>query len=124
MEPLVDKGKTLILSHKNLKNPKISDRLLVDDTIIEVNWSGEVVWEWICSEHFDEMGFSEEAKNVMARNPGIRGMAGEERNAGDWMHVNSMSVLGPNKWFDQGDKRFYPENIIWDARQQRNTIQS
>lgn len=72
MEPLVDKGKTLILSHKNLKNPKISDRLLVDDTIIEVNWSGEVVWEWICSEHFDEMRFSEEVKNAMARNPGIK----------------------------------------------------
>ncbi len=117
MEPLVDKGKTLILCHKNLINTKISDKLLVDDTIIEVNWEGEVVWEWICSDHFDEMGFSKEAKNVMARNPGIIGMVGEERNTGDWMHVNSMSLLGPNRWYDQGDKRFHPENIIWDGRQ-------
>ena len=28
-----------------------------------------------------------------------------------------MSVLGPNKWYDAGDERFNPENIIWDARE-------
>ena len=33
------------------------------------------------------------------------------------MHINSMSVLGPNKWYDAGDERFNPENIIWDARE-------
>lgn len=117
MEPMVDKGKTLILSHKNLKNIKISDKLLVDDTFIQANWNGEVEWEWICSDHFDEMGFSDEAKNVMAQNPGMTGLGGEERNIGDWMHINSMSLLGPNKWFDEGDRRFHPENIIWDGRQ-------
>ena len=36
---------------------------------------------------------------------------------GDWMHINSMSVLGPNKWYDAGDERFHPENIIWDGRE-------
>jgi hypothetical protein len=113
MEPLMDGGNTLILSHKNLKNPEISDKLLVDDTIIEVNWKGEVVWEWVCSEHFEEMGFSEEAKNTMARNPHpVRSGNG----AGDWMHMNSMSYLGPNKWYDKGDERFHPDNIICDGR--------
>ena len=33
------------------------------------------------------------------------------------MHVNSMSALGPNKWFDAGDARFRPENIIWSSRE-------
>jgi hypothetical protein len=28
-----------------------------------------------------------------------------------------MSVLGPNRFYDQGDKRFHPDNIIVDARQ-------
>jgi hypothetical protein len=28
-----------------------------------------------------------------------------------------MSILGPNKWFDKGDNRFHPDNIIWDGRQ-------
>ena len=36
---------------------------------------------------------------------------------GDWMHMNSMSTLGPNKFYDSGDKRFHPDNIIWDGRQ-------
>ena len=31
--------------------------------------------------------------------------------------MNSVSTLGPNRWFDQGDKRFHPDNIIWDGRQ-------
>ncbi len=36
---------------------------------------------------------------------------------GDWMHINSISAIGPNKFYDQGDERFHPENIIWDARE-------
>ena len=57
MDPLIDKGNTLILSHKNLHNQDITDKLLLDDTIIEVNWEGDIVWEWVCSEHFDEFKF-------------------------------------------------------------------
>ncbi|GAB6181292.1 aryl-sulfate sulfotransferase [Desulfotomaculum defluvii] len=114
MEPQVDRGNTLILCHKNLVNPKISDKLLADDTIIEVDWEGNIIWEWVCSDHFDEYGFREEAKNILARDPNLRA-AGP--GMGDWMHINSMSVLGPNKWYDAGDERFHPENIIWDARE-------
>ncbi len=114
MNPLVDKGNTLIICHKNLKNPDISDKLLLDDTIIEVNWDGEIIWEWICSEHFEEMGFSEEAKNVLARNPNMQTSGG---GMGDWMHLNSISLLGQNKWFDSGDERFHPDNIIWSGRE-------
>ena len=36
---------------------------------------------------------------------------------GDWMHINSMSLLGPNRWYDGGDQRFHPDNIIWDSRE-------
>ncbi len=114
MESLVDSGSTLILCHKNLKNPRISEKLLLDDTIIEVTWDGKITWEWTCSEHFDEMGFSEEAKNALAHNPGTQFTEGR---VGDWTHVNSMSTLGPNRWFDGGDERFHPDNIIWDGRQ-------
>ena len=114
MEPLVDRGSTLILCHKNLVNSKISDKLLLDDTIIEVTWDGKITWEWVCSDHFDEMGFSEAARNTLARNPGMSMTGGR---TGDWMHMNSMSTLGPNKWFDRGDERFHPDNIIWDGRQ-------
>jgi hypothetical protein len=114
MEPKAGGGKTLILCHKNLKNPRISDKLLVDDTIIEVDRQGKITWEWICSEHFEEMGFSERAKKTIARLPGMKPAGG---GMGDWMHMNSMSTLGPNKFYDNGDGRFHPDNIIWDGRQ-------
>ncbi|NQU65313.1 MAG: aryl-sulfate sulfotransferase [SAR324 cluster bacterium] len=114
MTPEVDQGNTLILCHKNVKNPAISDKMLLDDTIIEVSWDGDVIWEWVCSEHFDEMDFSEEAKNILSRDPNMRSSGG---GMGDWMHINSMSALGPNRWFDAGDERFHPDNIIWDGRE-------
>ncbi len=114
MDPYVDNGNTLILGHKNLVDKRISDKPLVDDVIFEANWEGDIIWEWVCSEHFDEMGFTESAKNTLSRNPTMVIGKGE---VGDWMHMNSMSTLGPNKWFEKGDKRFHPDNIIWDGRQ-------
>ncbi|MBT8346296.1 MAG: aryl-sulfate sulfotransferase, partial [Desulfofustis sp.] len=114
MDPKVDSGTTLILSHKNLYNKEITDKKLLDDVIIEVDWNGDIIWEWILSEHFDEFDFSEEAKNILFRDPNFRAAGG---GMGDWMHVNSMSALGPNRFYDAGDERFHPENIIWDARE-------
>ncbi len=114
MDPKVDSGTTLILSHKNLYNKEIADKKLLDDVIIEVDWNGDIIWEWILSDHFDEFDFSEEAKNILFRDPNFRAAGG---GMGDWMHVNSMSVLGPNRFYDSGDERFHPDNIIWDARE-------
>ena len=113
MEPLTERGTTLILCHKNVERPTISGKPLLDDVIIEVNWDGELVWEWACSDHFEELGFDENAKNALFRNPSL---GTPERKYGDWMHVNSVSRLGPNKWYDAGDARFHPDNIIWDSR--------
>ena len=109
--PRTDGGKTLILTHENLYNHSISDKRLIDDKIIEVDWEGNILWSWRASDHFDELGFDEAAKNVLFRNPGIHGEAG-----GDWMHINNFSTLGENKWYDAGDTRFHPDNIIFDAR--------
>ncbi len=119
MEPRTDGGNTLVLCHKNVKNKYISEKMLVDDIIYEVNWEGDIIWEWLCSDHAEEMGFTEEARNAMARDPNMRGgnLIDNAPEVGDWMHVNSMSALGPNKWFDQGDQRFHPENIIIDGRE-------
>jgi hypothetical protein len=111
MDPVATGGNTLILCHKNLRHSDISDKLLLDDSFIEVDWNGEIVWEWVLSEHFHEFDWSEEARNILFRNPNVRNCGG------DWMHVNSMSALGPNKWFDAGDARFHPDNIIWSARE-------
>ena len=114
MEPMVNGGNTLILGHKNLICSEISDKRLLDDTVYEVTWEGDIVWEWVCSDHFDEFEFNEDAKNVLSRDPNMRPCGG---GMGDWMHLNSMSLLGPNKWYDAGDERFSPDNIIVDGRE-------
>jgi hypothetical protein len=109
--PKTDRGTTLILTHQDISNPKISDKPLLDDRIIEVDWEGKTLWEWLPNEHFDELGFDETAKNLLFRDPALVGTG-----RGDWLHINSISTLGPNRWYEQGDVRFHPDNIIWDAR--------
>lgn len=115
MECQTESGNTLILCHETIHNHKISDKQLLDDVFVEVDWEGNIVWEWRMSEYFRELGFSQAAKNVLFSNPNQHFTKNGE--LGDWMHVNSMSTLGPNKWYDQGDERFHPDNIIWDARE-------
>jgi len=112
--PEVNKGNTLILAHKTLYNEKISDKKLLDDVFYEVDWEGNILWQWNANEHFDEIGFSEDAKKTIYANPNMRNADG---GVGDWLHINCMSYLGPNKHYDNGDERFNPENIIFDSRE-------
>ena len=112
MECQTHSGNTLMVTHTDVVKPEISLHTLISDRIIEVDWDGNIVWEWCVHDHFEELGFDEAAKNAIARNPNIVG-----NGQGDWMHINSMSVLGPNQWYDAGDERFHPDNIIWDARE-------
>ena len=109
MEPNMN-GKKLILCHNTVNNPAISGHTLCDDMLIEIDKDNNIIWRWNLNEHFRELGFSEEAKNTICAHPSLT------RSGGDWMHVNCASWLGPNKWFDAGDERFDPENIILDGR--------
>ncbi|MDR1512659.1 MAG: aryl-sulfate sulfotransferase [Propionibacteriaceae bacterium] len=109
--PRTDGGTTLILVHQDVEDPRISDKPLLDDRIIEVTWEGETVWEWRPVEHFAELDFDETARNALFRDPALVGTG-----RGDWLHLNCVSTLGPNPWHDAGDERFHPDNIIWDAR--------
>ena len=111
-EPLVDQGRTLILAHRNVLNPDISPKLLEDDYILEVSWEGSILWDWLASDHIEELGFSEEARNTLYRYPGWD----EERGSADWLHINAASYVGPNRWYDEGDERFHPDNVLWSSR--------
>jgi hypothetical protein len=35
----------------------------------------------------------------------------------DWLHINSATYVGPNRWFDAGDRRFAPDNVLISSRQ-------
>jgi len=114
-QEFVKQGKTIILSHKNKYVPEISDRELTDDAIYEVDWHGNLTgFEWHGTDHFHELGFDESAKGVRYKD---RGNQQDTGIAGDWLHINSMSLLGKNHWYDEtGDERFNPENIIISSR--------
>jgi hypothetical protein len=121
MDPYVKKGKTLILSHKVVKNKRISDKILYDDFIFVTDYEGNVIFEWLASDHFKDMGFDALSKAIMYKYPNYvmtrtRGVVG-----GDWIHINSAGWVGPNKWYDAGDERFHPDNIIYDGRQTNTT---
>lgn len=110
--PMRSGGRTLILTHKNVLRPAITDRMLEDDRLIEVSWDGKVQWEWLASDHIDEFGFNDQARNAIHRFPGWN----DSRGSGDYLHLNAAAYLGPNRWFDAGDQRFHPDNIIISSR--------
>ncbi|MFV0436445.1 MAG: aryl-sulfate sulfotransferase [Desulfopila sp.] len=113
-------GKILVLSHKFVFNDKITDKELYDDYIVEVDADGKVVWEWLASDHFDEMNFPEEFKKTMRKYPTFSMTRTPGKKGGDWIHVNSASYLGPNKWWDENPelyKVFNPDNVIISNRQ-------
>jgi len=110
--PMTSGGRTLILTHKNVTRPAIADRLLEDDRLIEVGWDGSIQWEWLASDHVDSFGFTAPARAAIRRAPGWT----EARGSADWLHINAAAYLGPNKWYDAGDQRFRPTNIIISSR--------
>jgi outer membrane protein assembly factor BamB len=100
---------SLVLSHTSHLVPAVNpSRELNDDRIFEVTWDGEIVWEWKAGEHIDEFRFSEDARATIA---------GAGRGGFDWIHINSATWLGDNHWFDDGDERFAPNNVIISSRQ-------
>jgi hypothetical protein len=68
----------------------------------EVNRKGRVVWEWRSTDHIDDFPTW-------------------DREREDPTHFNSIHELLPNRWFDGGDERFRPGNILVSARH-LNTI--
>lgn len=110
----LDNGNTLILCYEkvpakantNVYNQTTQwwgtqDRKNIElrgDTIIEVDPQGRIVWDWNSSEHLD-----------LNRYMPLTGMS-------DWTHGNTVSIIPPNKWYDKGDKRFKPGNIIYNPR--------
>jgi outer membrane protein assembly factor BamB len=110
--PQLNSGRTLILAVKNLIRPEITDKRLRDDYVLEVSWDGEILWDWSPSDHLDELGFSEAALNSIHRNSPWN----EGSQSSDWLHFNSLSYVGPNQWYDAGDERFHPDNVIFSSR--------
>ncbi len=73
------------------------------DYLQEVDRQGRVVWEWWPRDHLDAQ------------------FPDRDRRYKDPTHTNSVFELTENRWFDAGDGRFRPGNILVSARN-LNTI--
>ncbi|NTX21301.1 aryl-sulfate sulfotransferase [Burkholderia cepacia] len=88
------------------KNPKQAEQVLY-----EINPEGKIVWKWVASEHLKEMGFDDKAIELIQS-----GYSNSGSSAG-FLMINNVRRVGENKWFDGGDKRFAPDNLIFDSRE-------
>ena len=111
--PVVEGTSTLILTHTNRMQPKVADVMLEDDRLVEVSWKGDLLWEWVASDHIDELGFAPDARKAIKAAQSFN----KARGSFDWLHINSAHYVGPNRWFDQGDMRFAPNNVIISSRE-------
>jgi hypothetical protein len=67
------------------------------DDILEINRAGQTIWEWRSGKH-------------------LKGYYDPDTTSNEITHLNSVQELPPNKWFDQGDSRFRPGNLLISAR--------
>lgn len=98
-------GNTLVLANLPHAIEGFAQPKVLDDAIYEVTPKGEVAWRWVASEHLDELGFTPEQLKLVKASP-----------SPDYLHINDMKPVGPNHWYEAGDQRFAPDNIIVDSR--------
>ena len=95
---------------KQIREPLWQGQPIYGDAIIEVSPEGEVIWLWHCHEHLD--------LNHKRLTASPNWPAGDHNSTVlDWTHVNTVQALPENKWFDKGDERFKPNNVLISPRQ-------
>ena len=104
-------GNTLLLVTIPHAVKGLGPKELGDQGVYEVDPAGHIVWKWVAGDHLAEFGFSTEGMRYLreriARNP---------VEAWGYLEINDLQVLGPNHWYDAGDKRFAPDNLMFDSR--------
>jgi len=95
---------------KQVREPTWQNQTICGDTILEVNRDREVVWEWHSHGHLDINHYRLLASPQWFGGP-------YNSTVVDWTHVNTVSALPKNRWYDAGDKRFRPGNVMISPRQ-------
>lgn len=111
--PATTGANTLILAHVNHRVPAVSDVMLEDDRLIEIRPDGTIAWEWTAGPHIEEFDLAADARAAIRKAADLNAA----RGSFDWLHINSATYVGPNRWFDAGDERFAPDNVIISSRQ-------
>jgi outer membrane protein assembly factor BamB len=98
----LESGNTLAIGRHLSTVPSISNKMIADDYIIEIDKKGSIVWKWLTSDHFDEFGFDAEARQLIYD------------RGGDWSHTNSIHSLPDN---NLSDPRFTKGHILVSQRE-------
>lgn len=126
----LDNGNYLFLKRETLPYPDYflpdlenrDDYAIRSDSVIEVTPEGEEIWHWDLHDHFrvDYCGWKG-CKKIESANLQKRGSKALDEEGGsgkgpkkmrDWSHTNTATTIPANRWFDQGDTRFKPGNIM------------
>lgn len=97
-------GNTLILRDREMRIAGW-DHDIIDNYINIISPEGKRVWHWSIADHFDKLGFNSEQQKMM-----------KDSSLVNLFHINTAIPLGKNKWYDSGDKRFAPDNILINSR--------
>ena len=104
-------GDTLLLVALPRQVPGLGPNPVADQGIYEVDPHGEIVWRWAAGDHLDEFGIPPEGRDYLREK-----IAHNPLDIWGYLEINDMKPLGPNRWYDAGDARFRPDNIIFDSR--------
>jgi Arylsulfotransferase (ASST) len=114
----LDDGSTLLLYRTIVPEEfqmQIKDRerrryKIRSDSVALVDKNGGMLWQWHAHEHLD---LNYEGAGGMSH---LAETNGGRHRMHDWTHINTISFLPPNKWFDDGDIRFRPGNLLIHLR--------
>jgi hypothetical protein len=87
----------------NLQRPRIRS-----DVVREVSKDGTILWEWQAHEHLPPLSCGWRGCTKRQERYQYRSSAGIY----DWTHMNTVSPLPENRWYDAGDQRFKPGNLL------------
>jgi hypothetical protein len=93
-----------------VREPAWQGQAIYGDTILEVDRVGKTVWEWHSHEHLDL-----NHRRLLASPKWPPGPLNS--TVLDWTHVNTVRSLPENRWYDAGDTRFRPGNVLISPRQ-------
>ncbi len=99
---------------KKIKNSIRQVLPIRGDSLIEVNKAGKIVWQWRSWDFFDInfCGVKTCEERVEIYKNSLATPTPNVKIIRDWTHFNTVSEIPPNKWYEKGDKRFKPGNLI------------
>ncbi len=96
-----------VLENHKIEGVPIGYRLRAD-LVIKIDFKGHLLWEW--SPDPDLLAL------VGCKNRDCKKNIKRNQRVLDWAHFNSIKIIPPNKYFDQGHKAFRPGNLLIMAR--------